>query len=221
MNLLDDVQSRFDTYALYDEVCLPPLWEFHGRFRSLWKYWLLSRDLFGPLVADAEREVEAAMHGDMQSDVILDAGSLVTLEADEADLYFIPDLQRALIIVAALALVETLMREVCKEIDPSLPLNDRGSYVQRYNHFLKKRAGITVAKEHLRAFENFGHLRNSFVHQLNYEVPVQTTEDINQMTGPFSDISEGVGSTHVELCLRLLNEFGENFQRQYLAHINR
>ena len=220
MNLLDETQSRFDTYDLHDEVFIRSLWEFHGRLRSLWKFWLITRDLFEPLIQDAQEEFDEATTGYIPDDVIDDDGALLFLEADEEDFYFIPTLQRSLIIVSALAMVETLMREVCEEIDPSLPLNERGSYIQRYSHFLKKRADIHIAKNHLGAFENFGHLRNSFVHQLNHNVPENTSEAINQMTGPFADITAGVSATHVELCLRLLNEFGEDFQRQYVANFS-
>ena len=221
MNSLDDAQLQFNTYAVCDEFH-QELWDFHGKLRATWKYWLLSRRLFEPLVADAKARFEEAVLGDMSDDHfdLQDYGNEVVLDADEEDFYFIPQLQCSIVIVTCLSLVETLLRNVCIEIDQNADLGVKGSYIQRSHVFLKRRTDIRIPKSFLQAFECFGHLRNSFLHQLDHQIPSRSLESINHLTGPFADLSDGVKPIHVDLCLRMLNEFGEDFQRQYLKWWN-
>ena len=133
----------------------------------------------------------------------------------EADVEFIPKLQKGLIISSCLSLVETLLREVCKEIELEFSLNGKGSYIQQFSQYIKTNTTIVIDKEFLKSFEAFGHLRNSFLHSLGYEIPQSSQQHLNSLTGGFSDIEAGVSGIHVDLCLKTLNDFGAFFQGVY------
>ena len=218
MNRLDEIQSQLNTYELYENECIPVLWDFHGRLRATWKYWLLSRSLFEPLIDEAKTAHDEAMLGDLP-DMSFEPQHVINetfLQADEEDFYLIPDLQSSITIVTCLSLVEALLKNVCREIDQHAELGVKGSYIQRAHYFIKVKTDIRIPKSFLQAFECFGHLRNSFLHELDHQIPLRSVETINQLTGPFADLAQGVKPIHADLCLRTLNKFGEDFQDQYI-----
>jgi hypothetical protein len=220
---LKDLYEETETFELDDRFS-EPIRNYYYNYRSLLKYWVLTKDIITNVVyknSDFFGGEEVEEH---ELDTLVDWEKVTSFDGEEIDHDFlmIPSIQKNLIICASLTLVETLLREVCKEIDPDYELNLKGSYVQRFSHYIRSRTNISIKKNFLRDFETLGHLRNSFIHQSdNRSVPIETIDYINSITGPFVDISSGVSNIHVELFLNLLDHFGSDFQQQYWMEFDR
>ena len=80
---------------------------------------------------------------------------------------------------------------------------------------------MTFNKEYLRNFEAFGHIRNSYLHQLNIELPTSSILHLNKKTGPFLDIKKDISNKHVDICLNILNNFGKDLQEQYWKNFDK
>lgn len=165
--------------------------------------------------SDAWAEENQSIVEDAFWKAVEDGEDIVFGSDDSSDIDFLPKIQRGLVICTCLALVERLLKGVCEEVDPRFERNGKGSYVQQYSYFIRSNTTIKIDKEFLKSMESFGHLRNSFLHSLDEKVPLTSRDRLNSMTGIFADLDSGVSGIHVELCLRILNEFGASFQASY------
>ena len=219
MNPLDQLQLEFETYTLYDDECFPLLWDFHGKLRATWKYWLLNRSYLEPLVRDAKNDWHEMLHStDIDDDFIESEEAKVhaDLQADEDDFDFIPLLQKSIIIVTCLSLVENLLRDTCQELGKTLKPEEGHSTISTACTLITECTDIQFSTEHLEAFDCFSHLRSAFLHRLDHKIEDANAARVNKLTGPFADITKGLTPVHVDLCLRVLNDFGESFQDQYV-----
>ena len=245
---LDKLQSEFSTFRLDRRLAVfpeeiedphdPSMWGafpelgiFHGRLRAAWKFRLLVLEVVGNAVKEGEANylsddfdfsevdwdmVSAFEH--LSDDEVEEQYTVI--QTDSEDFTFLPMMQDLLAISTCIALVETLLKSLCETIagEESIKYNPKGSYVQRYDHYLRKHSSIKIPKRFLRIFTSFGHLRNSFLHQLQPALPDIDQGFMNELTGPFVDIRKGVKKIHVDLCLRLTNEFGDDLQTQLLNY---
>lgn len=199
-----------------------PLWEFFYNFHSLRKYWILTKDFIETFKND-EFFDDSEENWDLLDEAPEPLHELPNLDGGgdpEHDLIFVPTLQRSSVICISLALTESMLKKICEESDPKFRLDGKGSYFQQYTQFLNRKIESKVPKDMMRAFEAFGHVRNSFMHQIDLSIPKTSMEYLNNLTGPFSDIKGGVTNIHVEICLETINKFGEIIQASYWKHFD-
>jgi hypothetical protein len=221
-----DLYEDIETFELSDRFS-EPMHNYYYNLRSLIKYWVLTRDIITNQIYKNINFFSANEDdgwSNVNKDFLENTENIPIIDGEEIehDFSMIPSIQKNLIICSSLSLIETLLKNVCKEIDEEYELNGKGSYIQQFNHYIKSRTNISMTKQFLKDFETFGHMRNSFIHQLdNRSIPIRTVNYLNSMTGPFSDINNGISNIHVELCLKLLGQFGSEFQKQYWDEFDR
>ena len=218
MRNIIDLYGELETFHL-DERFSEHLREFYYGFRSLVKYWLLTKELISvEIYRNSKLLNDDALSDGSEQEFDLSEGPLICVDGEEMenDYLVVPFMQRNLTICTTLSLVEALMKNVCAEIDANYMLNGKGSYIQQYHHFIRNHSTIRVPKKYMKSFETFGHIRNSFLHQLNHQAIPQTSIDhMDLLTGPFSELKDGLSNSHVELFLRTISDFGQDFQEQY------
>jgi hypothetical protein len=206
--------TEMNTFEL-DERFSYPLRKFYFNLKSLFKYWILTRDMVAEKI---HANSEFFKFPDEDQVDIGETDFEFEINGDEAehDYDTIPYLQKQLILCSALTLVETLLSDVCTEINQNLILNGKGSYIQQYSHFLKQNTSIKISKKNLKDFEAFGHVRNAFIHHFGgSKIPTKSAEYINELCGEFLKIESDVSNVHVDLLLQILCEFGVYFQSEY------
>ena len=215
-----NLYSSFSTFTL-DERFSEPIREYYYNLRSLIKYWELTKDLVSKTIHEnkeffsdnlnKEFDIEDLGKFDVNSDLEVFDGDEI-----EHDKSTIPKIQKNLILSNCIILVEKLLRDVCKEINDNYELNDKGSYIQKYYHVIKTFTSIKINKKYLKDFESFGHLRNSYMHQFDLEqVPQKSKEYINELTSKFVSIDKDITNIHIDLLLKILCDFGNDFQIAY------
>ena len=146
------------------------IWDYHYNLKSLFKYWLLTKDLVAETVFENSEffddthwsegiEPEGFDDLDLSDVQVLDGHEI------EADFSNIPQIQRNLILSNIFTLIEKLLRDLCEEIDEEFILGGKGSYIQQYCHFIQSNSDVSFPKEFMKSFQAFGHLRNSFIHK--------------------------------------------------------
>ena len=206
-----------------DERFSEPIWDYYYNLRSLSKYWFLTKNLIAESIfnnsifKNASFESSELISQEIEfEDVDFENAVGVDGHEIETDLSNIPHIQRNLILSNVFTMIEKLLKDVCTEIDTNYTLNGKGSYIQQYYHFIKNNSSIEVPKKYLRAFEAFGHLRNSYLHQFDLDsVPIISKNYIDELCGPFVQKVEGVSNIHVEVLIKIASEFGEQFQTEY------
>lgn len=206
-----------------DERFSKPLWDYYYNLRSLSKYWFLTKNLIAESVfnssifENASFESSELISQEMEvEDIDFENAIEIDGQEIETDLFNIPHIQRNLVLSNVFTLIEKLLRDVCNEIDTNYVLNGKGSYIQQYHHFIKNNSSIEISKNYMRAFEAFGHLRNSYLHQFDLDsVPTSSKNYIDELCGPFVQKVEGVSNIHVEVLIKIASEFGEQFQNAY------
>ena len=220
----DDLVELYQESPIFrlDNRFSEPIRNYHYNLKSLYKYWLLTRDLISnKIFKNSEFFRTASWESELPDDATLDNLDLsqaIFIDGDEAehDSFTIPQIQRNLILSNIFTLVERLMWDVCSEIDSEFKLNGKGSYIQQYCHYIQKNSAIKISKNSLKSFEAFGHLRNSFVHkfQIN-DIPEKSREHIEELCGPFLSLKGSTANMHVNMFFKVASDFGEDFQKEY------
>ena len=194
-----------------------PIWSYYYNLKSLFKYWLLTKDLVAETIfANSEFFDFPYSDDDIPDD--LDLTEVAHHDGDEIEFDFenIPKIQRNLILANIFTLIEKLLRDVCEEIDEEFILGGKGSYIQQYCHFIKNNSDIRFSKDFMKSFEAFGHLRNSFVHNFDViDVPPESEKHLEKLCGPFSNLNTGTENIHVDIFFKTASDFGEFFQNEY------
>ena len=213
-----DYEQDIRVFGLDDRFS-EPFWVFHYQLGSIQKYWLMTRDMVTEnIVADKDFFLS---EDDLVEDWSLDlevqySSSTRMWDAVEHDFDFIPDLSRIIILCMILSSVETFLKNLCSDLRADPDLNDRGSYIQRYIHFIKQHSGIKFSKDHLKCFDAMGHIRNSYLHQLDlHSIPIGAIEFLDSKTSPFAKLADGVSAVHVDLFFRVTNDFAAQTQSSY------
>ena len=212
------LHNEFETYEL-DNRYSSPLWDYYYNYRSLLKFWEMTKENLNTLFYKNKSLFdEDKMDDDTDIDDDSEIGDEIPIiDGQEMthDYEFIPFIQRCNIICTGLSLVESVLKKICRELNENYELNNKGSYIQQTINYIKKNTIMTFNKEYLRNFEAFGHIRNSYLHQLNIELPTSSILHLNKKTGPFLDIKKDISNKHVDICLNILNNFGKDLQEQY------
>lgn len=203
-----------------DDRFSEPFWHFHNQLGSIQKYWLMTRDLVSEQVlGEKEFFVIDEEQGSEPYDSDLEIRAFPSNrdgDAVEHDFGFIPDLTRIIILCMILSSIETFLKNLCSELHDDPDLNDKGSYIQRYIHFITRHSGIEFSKDHLKYFDAMSQIRNSYLHQLDLQsVSPGAMEFLDSKTAPFAKLSAGVSSAHVDLFFQVTNAFGAHTQSQY------
>lgn len=214
-----DILKLYEKSSIFllDERFSKPIWEYYYNLKSLSKYWFLTKNLVAEAIYNTPIFEDSPCSQEIE---IEDIDFDIALEVDgnevESDIFNIPFIQRNLVISNVHTLVEKLLKDVCAEIDQNYMLNGKGSYIQQFYYFIKNNSSIEISKKHLKAFEAFGHLRNSYLHQFDFDsVPINSKKYINQLCGPFVQKEGRVSNIHVEVLIKIASEFGEEFQVSY------
>ena len=196
------------------EEFFEPIWDYFYNLKSLIKYHEMTKDLVTEKIVVSDFHDIADWTETPEDDFFDKSDNPLVIDGEEweHEKGFIPEMQKNLLICMSLALVEKLLDQVCKEIDPDRLVGSKGSYIQERVSFLKKINAFSADKETMKVLTIFGQIRNSFIHQLNTNIPDVSAASINQLTGPFADISDGISNVHVELLLSYLVSFGAEFQ---------
>ena len=194
-----------------------PIWSYFYNLQSLLKYHDLTKDLVTSEISTNEFYKNTSWAETSEDDFFDLSEEPVVIDGDqwEHEREFIPEMQKNLIVCMSLALVEKLLDQACNEIDSDRVVGYKGSYIQERVSFLRKINAFSADKETMKVLTIFGQVRNSFIHQLNTNIPDVSAASINQLTGPFADISDGISNVHVELLLSYLVSFGAEFQVAY------
>lgn len=198
-----------------DERFSEPIWNYYYNLESLLKYHSMTRDFITKSISSNKFYEESDWTQNASDNFDYENTSYIDGDAWEHQKEFIPNMQTNIIICMSMSLVETLLDSICKEIDSNRIVSKRGSYIQEKISFLKKNNGVNIDKKYLKIFEVYGHIRNSFIHQLSFEIPDTSKEYINKLTGPFSDIKNGINNTHLDILLSHLLDFGHLMQKEY------
>lgn len=216
-NLYRQINYKDRNFEL-SESFSEPIWSYFYNLKSLIKYHDLTKNLVTSEISTNEFYKDTSWTETPEEDFFDLSEAPLVIDGDEweHEREFIPEMQKNLLICMSLALVEKLLDQACKEIDPDRLVGSKGSYIQERVSFLKKMNAFSANKETMKVLTIFGQIRNSFIHQLNTNIPEVSVAAINELTGPFSDIASGISNIHVELLLSYLVSFGDEFQNSYL-----
>lgn len=220
---LDKLINYKDCRFKLSEEFSEPIWSYFYNLKSLIKYHEFTKNLVTDKIV-ANDFYDISDWKEAPEDGFLDlSDDPLVIDGDEweHEREFIPEMQKNLLVCMSLALVEKLLDQACKEIDPDRIVGNKGSYIQERISFLKKMNTFSADKETLKVLTIFGQIRNSFIHQLSANIPEASVVAINKLTGPFSDIARGLSNIHVELLLSYLVSFGDQFQNSYLNSVKK
>ena len=222
---LHDLSKKSQIFELEKDKFSNAIWAYYYDLKSLLKYWILTKDLVTEIVFENSDyyDFHPENSEDLDVDQIdeIDWSEAIVSDGDELESDFtnIPKIQRNLVLTNILTLIEKLLRDVCFELDENFSLNGKGSYIQQYSYYIKNNCSILIAKNYLKSFEAFSHLRNSFVHKFDPKIiPPESRKHIEQLCGPFSSLDWGTENIHIEILFKVASDFGESFQNEYWKH---
>ncbi len=222
--MTDDILSLYlkDNPFSLDERFSYPIREYYYNLKSLIKYWFLTKNLIINTIHKNSLYDEVNSNITEEPDFIItdresnDSNMMIDGDEVEHDKDVLPKIQRNLILCNGIVIVERLLKDVCEELDENYVLNGKGSIVQQYYNFITKRTSIVISKKNLKNIEVFSHIRNAYMHQFNSKsVPLTSIQYINKICGNFTDIKSEVSNVHVDMLMKVLCEFGKDFQLSY------